>query len=251
MRQKASEDNQQRYFENLASHDTMMKMLGTLFKYMSGPGEISQRKVKTTSVGQRRFLDVDVQGLDGAWERRRFYVRAQPSREIFRCDLPFGRDRIISELDRRRPSQPLTQHTFNESVKDELAGSRVNLTKRVIRGRPRRPVLIAPMLSSSVRPIVIEQHVAWWRNFVIWKPRLRTQENKTGCAISLDWLAAFGDLAKLVRWFFKRIATRIMRARWGSPKDEKEKEVSEKAISLVEFMRPDPWPPPSRQFSLK
>lgn len=185
---------------------------------MNAPGEIRLRRAEFTFIGHRRFLDVDVQGLDGAWNRRRIYVRAQPSRRIFKCDIPFHGKR-----------------------KEELAGSPGSFNKRVREGSRRRPVLVAPLLSSSARRLMIRMNLESWRCYVVWKPRLRPQENRTECEISLDWLRAFKDLAKIVSWFLRAVAAKIMRARWGVPTPPKEKAPG---IKLVNFLRPDPWPPP-------
>jgi len=76
---------------------------------------------------------------------------------------------------------------------------------------------------------------------VVWKPRLRTQGNRTKCEISLDWLKAYRDLAKVVRWFLQSVAASIRRARWGAPMPQREKAPG---VKLISFMKPEPWPPP-------
>lgn len=204
--------------ENILSHDTMMNMLRSLFNYMSAPGEILSRRAEYAFIGRRRFLEVDVQGLDGSWHRKRIYIRAQPSREIFRCDIPFKEKRNSRAL--ARPGD------FNKRARERSA---------------RRPVLIAPLLSASAKTIMIGRGCEAWRNYVVWKPRLRDQENRTECKISLEWLKAYRDLARIVRWFFRVVAARIMRARWGPPKPKRAKGP---LIDLAAFLRPDPWPPP-------
>lgn len=204
--------------ENILSHDTMMNMLRGLFRYVNAPGEIRLRRAEFIFLGHRRFLDVDVQGLDGTWFRRRLYIRAQPSREIFKCDIP-----------------------FHEKRKEELAGSPGHFNKRARERSRRRPVLIAPLIRSSARAIMIDRGFEAWRCYVVWKPRLRTQGNRTKCEISLDWLKTYRDLAKVVRWFLQVVAAKIRRARWGTPRPQREKAPS---VKLISFMRPEPWPPP-------
>ena len=198
----------------------MMDMLRSLFNYMGRPGEIKVSRAVNTFIGRRRFLDVDVQGIDGTWHRRRIYIRAQPSREIFRCDIPFKEKRNSRAL--------ASPGHFNKRVRGRAA---------------RRPLLIAPLFSFSVRPFIIERGYEAWRCRVVWKPRLRTQGNRTKCEISLEWLKVYRDLARIVRWFLRAVAARVMRARWGPPKPRIEKGP---LIDLAAFMRPDPWPPPRR-----
>ncbi len=161
---------------------------------------------------------MDVQGLDGLWHLKRIYIRAQPSREIFGCDIPFKK--------RRDSSGNGSPQEFSQNSRERTR---------------RRPVLIAPLFSSSARRIIIAKKFEGWRSYVIWKPRLRTQGNRTKCKISLDWLKAYRDLARLVRVFLQGVAASIRRSRWGSLRPQREKPPS---VKLISFLRPDPWPPP-------
>lgn len=183
-------------------------MLKALLTYAGAPPEIKGRKVKDTYIGNRRFIDLDVQSTDGAWHRRRLYIRAQPSRRIFKCDIPF----------KERPAGEASEAS-----------------------RDRLPVLIAPLLSYGVRDLLEERGILWWRNLVVWKPRLHPQENKTKCEISANRMVAIKDLLKLVHWYFNMIAAAIRRA-WWIPESQKKRKTS--GITLASFMRPQPWPPP-------
>lgn len=196
----------------------MMDMLRGLFRYVNAPGEIRSRRAEFTFKGNRRFLDVDVQGIDGFWHLKSIYIRAQPSREIYGCDVPF--------------------HEKRESGVDVDPG---NYSKNSREGTRRRHVLIAPRFSSSATRLIIERGYEGWRSYVVWKPRLRAQRNRTKCEISLDELKAYGDLARVVRWFLEAVAAKIRRARWGPPLPQKKKATG---VKLVSFLRPDPWPPP-------
>jgi len=185
-------------------------------------------------VGRRRFLDLDVQARDGSWTLRRIYVRAQASREIFRCDLPF-----ITRYYNTSPPQ-----NCNEDVNDPSRKSSPGCSNRARDRAARLPVLIAPRASTSAGELIVRRGITFWRCFKVWKPRARAQACLEGCEISVDWSEVLGSLAELVKWFFDVVAARVRRQAWGSPGSMR-KRGPLVAISLVDFLRPEPWPPPS------
>jgi len=217
----------------LQSHDGMTRMAQVLFNLMATPPEILRREARETVIGRRRFLDLDVQASDGSWSLRRIYIRAQPSREIFRCDLPF----------RGLPSTKEPLKNCNENVKEPSRKSSPGCSDRARERAVRLPVLIAPRASTSAGELIVERRITFWRCYKVWKPRLRSQGCLEGCEISQEWPEVLGDLAALVRWFFDVVAARVRREAWGSPTSQK-KGGSVSAVSLVEFLRPEPWPPP-------
>jgi len=208
-------------------------MAQVLFQWMATPPEILAREAREVVIGRRRFLDLDVKASDGSWTLRRIYVRAQPSREIFRCDLPF----ITRHYD--------TSHSqnCNENVNDPSRKSSPGCSNRARDRAARLPVLIAPRASTSAGELIVRRGITFWRCFKVWKPRARAQACLEGCEISLEWSDVMRDLAALVRWFFDVVAARIRREAWGSPTSKK-KGGPVDVVSLVEFLRPEPWPPP-------
>lgn len=227
------EDNpfSDRYSENLASHDAMTRMAKILFTWMHAPSEVIKREARETWIGRRRFLDLDVQASDGSWTLRRIYIRAQPSREIFRCDLPFN---STSKTEG-------TPENFNESANQGLRSPYPGLLKRARDRAARLPVLIAPMASRSGEKFIINRRITFWSCLKVWKPKLRSQVCLEGCEISLDWSEVFGALAGLVKWFFDVVASRVRREGWGSPTSQR---AVMPTVYLSDLLRPPPWPPP-------
>jgi len=209
----------------------MMGMAQELFSLMAVPSEISKREVREVVIGRRRFLYVDVQASDGSWTLLRIYVRAQASREIFRCDLPFG----------GLPSTKGPLKNCNENVNQGSRTSSPGLPKRARDRAVRRPVLIAPRASTSAGELIVKRGITFWRCFKVWKPRKRPQACLEGCEISLDWSEVLRDLAALVRWFFDVVAARVRREAWGPLGLGRSERTGP---LLVEFLRPLPWPPP-------
>lgn len=206
-------------------------------------------------IGRRRFLDLDVQASDGSWTLRRIYVRAQPSRELFRSDLPFVREREYYKTSSKIGAGPVLRANkldltplspnCNENVNQGFRSPSPILLKGE-RGRAARlPVLIAPRASMSAAKLIVIRGITFWRCYKVWKPRLRSQACLEGCEISGDWSDVMRDLAALVKWFFDVLASRVRRGAWGSLTSQK-KGAAVSAVSLVEFLRPEPWPPPSR-----
>jgi len=242
-RQTRATPKDDRYFENLQSHDGMTRMAQVLFNLMATPPEILRREARETVIGRRRFLDLDVQASDGSWSLRRIYIRAQPSREIYRCDIPFNtRSKSDIPFNTRSKSKPSPQNC-NENVKEPSRKSSPGCSERARDRSARRPVLIAPRSSTSAGKLIVERGITFWRCFKVWKPRLRSQACLDGCEISQDWSEVMGGFAVEVKRFFDSVAARIRREGWGSPTSQK-KEGPERAVSLVEFLRPEPWPPP-------